>query len=431
MSWAARFRLREWAHGSLWLVPLVAGVVGAAAGILISLVDQHVEVPSFWRDSPATATAVLTSIVGASAALTGFVVTVTVLAVQMAANTFSARYMRVWYRDGLLKATLGTLIATLTLSFILLRRVDDDFVPNIGVTVSAFLVTSSLVLFLVFFDRFIHRLRPVAVAALVAEAGRRAFVESLRVADHPDVAFESREDEDDRDVLLVRAARAGAIQAVDVLGLVGWARTNDARLVVGQAVGDFVSTGSALIRVYGFTGDRANGERQLRGMVALGAERTMQQDAAFGIRIMVDIAIRALSPAVNDPTTAVQVVDYLAELLQEIGTADLAAGKQAGGVRGPRVVLRARRWPEYLALALTEIREYGCDSVQTVRRLRAMLEELHENVRPEHREAVEHELSRLNATVEASWRGSVDLDLARARDGQGIGGPRMFRGAAG
>lgn len=408
-------------------MPLAAGVAGAAAGGLISIVDQHVDAPSFWRNSPATANAVLTSIVGASAALTGFVLTVTVLAVQMAAGTFSARYMRVWYRDGLLKATLGALVATLTLSFVLLRRVDDDFVPNIGVTVSAFLVTSSLVLFLVFFDRFIHRLRPVAVAALVARAGHRAFAESLRVAAHPDVVFEAGELEGDRDPLLVRSARAGAIQAVDVPGLVGWARANDTRLVVVHAVGDFVSTGSELIRVYGLAGDRERAERDLRGMIALGAERTMQQDPAFGIRIMVDIAIRALSPAVNDPTTAVQVVDYLGELLREIGSTELAAAEPAAETSSARVVLRARRWPEYLELGLTEIREYGADSVQTVRRLRALLEELHESVRPEHRDAVARELTRLDATVAASWEASVDLDLARARDGQGIGGPPMLR----
>jgi hypothetical protein len=94
--------------------------------------------------------------------LTGFVVTVTVLAIQMATGTFSARYMRIWYRDNLLKATLAVLAGTLAFSFSLLRQVTSNQSPNIGVSVAGFLMVLSLVLFLLFFDRFIHRLRPVA-----------------------------------------------------------------------------------------------------------------------------------------------------------------------------------------------------------------------------------------------------------------------------
>ena len=80
--------------------------------------------------------------------------------------------MRLWYRDGMLKATLGVLVGTLTLSFSLLRRVEDDFVPNVGVTTSGVLIAVSALLFLFFFDRVLHRLRPAAVAAVVAKSGR-------------------------------------------------------------------------------------------------------------------------------------------------------------------------------------------------------------------------------------------------------------------
>ena len=136
MSWSRRFRIQERVRGSLWLIPLVCAVLGAVLGSVLSEIDRHVHDP-YWTYSASTATSVLTSIVGATAALIGFVVTVTVLAVQMASGTFSPRYMRLWYRDGMLKATLGVLVGTLTLSFSLLRRVEDDFIPNVGVTTSA------------------------------------------------------------------------------------------------------------------------------------------------------------------------------------------------------------------------------------------------------------------------------------------------------
>ena len=127
--------------------------------------------PGFWQYSPSTATTLLSAIVGASAALTCFVVTVTVLVVQMATGTFSARYMRLWYRDRMLKATLAVLIGTLTFSFALLRRIEQTFVPELRVTIAGTLITASVLVFIFFLDRFIHRLRPVTVAALVARAG--------------------------------------------------------------------------------------------------------------------------------------------------------------------------------------------------------------------------------------------------------------------
>lgn len=158
-------------------------------------------------------------------------------------------------------------------------------------------------------------------------------------------------------------------------------------------------------------------------MVALGAERTVEQDTAFAIRIMVDIADKALSPAVNDPTTAVQVLDHLGDVLRLIGTIDLAGSRWHGDVGTRRgLVIPVRRWEDYLTLGVTEIREYGSSAIQVMRRMRALLEELRDEVRPEHRTAVEEELARLDATVARTFGDSVDLDRASTADPQGIGG---------
>ena len=159
-------------------------------------------------------------------------------------------------------------------------------------------------------------------------------------------------------------------------------------------------------------------------MIALGDERTFEQDPAFAIRIMVDMANRALSPAVNDPTTATQVLDHIGEVLALIGRTDLEERTKPSSADTPAaVVMVASRWEDFVTLAFTEIREFGATSVQIMRRLRALLEELLETVRPEHRAALEEELRRLDATVADTWHQSVDLDLASAADGQGIGAP--------
>jgi uncharacterized membrane protein len=408
------------------VVPLIGAILGGLLGAGAIQLDRLIHVPTYWQYSSSTATTVLSAIVGATAALTGFVVTVTVLVVQMATGTFSARYMRLWYRDRMLKATLAVLVGTLTFAFALLRRIESDFVPDLGVTAAGLLVATSLVLFLIFFDRFIHRLRPVTVAALVARAGRRAFEANLREAAGPDAPEYVAEAERPagEPTQVIRSTRAGAVQAIASDRLVRWARAQRCRLVLPHVVGDFVSAKAILVEVYGGKADGRFAERELRGMIALGEERTIQQDPAFALRIMVDIALMALSPAVNAPTTATQVIDYLGETLREVGATVLPGEAPRGDDRGaPGVVMRAYRWEDYLMLGVTEIRLYGVSGIQVMRRLRAMLEELEGEVLPEHRAAVSEELARLDAAIARHWGGSVDLDRASTSSLQGIGDP--------
>jgi len=423
MTWSSRFRARQYLRGSLWVVPLLGAIVGALLGSLGIVIDEHVGVSGYWQYSPSTASTVLSSIVGSTAALIGFVVTVTVLVVQMATGTFSARYMRLWYRDRMLKAVLALLIGTLAFAFQLLRHVGNS-VPDIGVTVAGLLLLVSLIFFMLYLDRVLHRMRPVAVAALVAEDGREAFETAVRWAARPDAPdFAAGHFKPSGEpALRVHSTRAGSIQAIDDSGLVRWAREHRCLLVLPHPVGDFLPVGSTLIEVYGEPPDQA--DDPLRGMVALGVERTIEQDPAFAIRIMVDIANLALSPAVNDPTTAVQVLDHLGETLRLIGTTDLAGQSKTRGEPGlGSVVMHARRWEDFLSLGVTEIRDYGATGIQVGRRLRALLEELLETVRTEYRPAVEDELARLAATVEGVWAGHADFDRAVASDRQGIGGP--------
>jgi len=224
--------------------------------------------------------------------------------------------------------------------------------------------------------------------------------------------------------LVVRMVRGGAIQAIDFRGLGKWAHAHDSLVVLRHPIGDFVSAGAALIEIYGPAPD-SDEETRLRSMVALGVERTIEQDPAFAVRIMVDIAVRALSPAVNDPTTAVQVLDHLEDLLRLVGQTDLSDRAQPLAEMDSGLVIPVRRWADYLTLSVTEIREYGDTSIQVVRRLRAMLEELAEAVLPERRDEVLRELRRLDDAVAAKWSATVDLDLAGLADRQGIGGPSV------
>jgi uncharacterized membrane protein len=430
MSWTTRFRMRQYLAGSLWVVPLVGAVLGVTVGSLDALLTDPIHLPTALTYSASTASTLLSAIVGATAALTGFVVTVTVLVVQMATGTFSARYMRLWYRDRLLKASLALLVGTLGFSFALLRNVETNHVPNIGTSVAGLLLVLCIVVFLIFLDRVLHRMRPVAVAVLVAQYVHRDYQRyEAALSGAPDIYWGAFEPAGEAPSLVVHSDQPGSIQAVDIQGLRRWAKEKRRLIVVCHSIGDFVSASAVLFEAYGGDPPNSDEEARLRKMVVMGAERTIEQDPAFAIRIMVDIAERALSPAVNDPTTAVQVINHLADLLRLIGTVDLSGVRWSGSRDGRTgIVTPVRDWEQYLSLGTTEIREYGATSIQVMRRMRAMLEELRGEVLEPHRAAVDDELARLDATVARQWGDSVDFDRASRADNQGIGG-RVAPGA--
>jgi len=428
MSWGIAFRVGQYVKSSLWIVPFVGAMVGLVLAELGLRLDAGGVLP-FYRYSPETATAVLSATIGAAASLTGFVVTMTVLGVQMATGTFSPRYMRLWYRDRMLKILLAELIGTLAFAFTVIRQVQPEMVPDLSVSLAAAGVILGLLLFMLYLDRFMHRMRPVAVAALMAGECREAFRDWVREAARPDTAFVARGSmgPSTAPVFVVRATRAGTIQAVDARGMTRFARHHGCLLVFRHAVGDFVPVGAGIVEVHGVQPPAA-ATRHLSRLVALGVERTIEQDPSFAIRVMVDVATRALSPAVNDPTTAVQVLDHLGATLRMIGTTASPADVASSATITTGVIMPVRTWPDILQLAVTEIREYGGESIQVVRRLNALLGELRSVVLPDNRPAVDDELRRLDATIAKQFAYGIDMDLAREPDTQGIGGPTRAPG---
>ncbi|MFJ6423875.1 DUF2254 domain-containing protein [Streptomyces hydrogenans] len=421
-SWAARFRLRQYVKASLWIVPMTGLVLGALLAELALTVDSTDWPPSGWHYSATTASGVLSAIVGAMVALLGFVVTIGVLVVQQATGTLSPRYMRLWYRDRLQKAVLATFTGTFAFAFSLLRSVESTSVPDLGVTLAGAGVAVSLVLLLIYLNRFTHSLRPVAIAELVARMGLSVFTSGAAVirgaAPRAADALPSG-----GPVMRVRTVQGGAIQAFDVRGLVAEAARHDCVLVVTRLIGDFVPPGTVLVEVYGGTSRPDAG--RVTGLIALGAERTIEQDPAFALRVLVDIAIRALSPAVNDPTTAVQVINYIEWFLHTVGERHLPGRYVLADKDGAaRLVLPGRDWNAYLQLAVCEIRDYGTSSVQICRRLRAMLEGLLEALPPGQHPSVRAEMSLLGQAVEREFKDRDRRSVAQQADSQGIGGVR-------
>ena len=312
--------------------------------------------------------------------------------------------MRLWYRDPLQKVVLATFAGTFTYSFALFRRIDTNFVPDLGVTIAGIAVAVSLILLLVYLNRFTHALRPVAVAAVVEQAGERVFDQWQQILARQKVNSDHIASEFDATAAPpVLFEQAGAIQAIHLSGLVATAAEHDCLTILSRTAGDFVAPGDVFVEIKTRVGGKpflSPDPKQLRGLVALGVERTIEQDPAFALRIIVDIGIKALSPAVNDPTSAVQILDYIETFLHRICTADLRDQYPYADRTGiPRVEIPGRTWAVYLQLAVTEIRTYGTHSVQVCRRLRSLLNGLLVVAAPDRREAIQAELSLLDESI--------------------------------
>jgi uncharacterized membrane protein len=191
------------------------------------------------------------------------------------------------------------------------------------------------------------------------------------------------------------------------------------------AVGDAVLDSTAMLRVYGCSSQLP--EEALREAVRLGDERTFEQDPRYAIRLLVDIAIKALSPAINDPTTAVQALDEIEDLLIRFGRRRLEIGDFRDVHGKLRLSVIFPTWEDIVVLALDEIRLYGATSVQVMRRMKALLSELLSILPEERRPALDYWQERLQLTIESTFRDKEDALDASHEDRQGLGSSRRNR----
>src|SRR5208283_251160 len=191
-------------------------------------------------------------------------------------------------------------------------------------------------------------------------------------------------------------------------------------IAMACAVGDTLVEGAVLLRVHD-AGAPLPEDALLRA-VRVGRERTFEQDPKYPIRLLVDIAFKALSPVINDPTTAVQTIDQFEDLLRRLGAAELDAGYATDEDGALRLVFPTPTWEDYLTLSFDEIRQFGSSSVQVLRRMRSALIGLADSLPSEERvKAVRRYLEHLDHVVEASPFDVEDRRMALQEDRQGIG----------
>lgn len=388
-------RLRDRFQSSFLLLPasMTAGIGLLAA--LLTWADAALwesGVRFGFAGEPAAARGLLSTIASSTLTLAGLTFSVTLVVLALASSQYSPRVLRTFLKDRRTKMVLGVFLGTYVYALVTLRAVRSAdeaagqaaFVPGVAMTVAFVFALAAIGVFVFFIDHVVQSVRIERIIGRIA-ADTRGIIErwypleqaSSADASLPGTVASAALDTlaaDGRATRAITAATPGVVSSIDSNTLVERARAVDGLVVVQCGVGQFVPEGGPLVTVIG-TDDDLDPDA-FRGPIALSATRTETQDVGFGLRQLVDIAERALSPGVNDTTTAVQAVDQIHDLLRRLATRPIPDGRHVDADGILRVQVPVASWGDLVALALDEIRHWGANSLQIAQRLHDLLDDL-------------------------------------------------------
>jgi uncharacterized membrane protein len=420
--WRTDFRQRI--AVSLWFVPAIFAAASIGAANLTNWLDARVDAPIGVRpdlvSDPGTAATFAAAIAAATLAFVAVVFATTLVAIQLAASQYSPRTVRIFIRSRVTRVTLGLFLATFVFSLFMLVNnraavaSARQFAPVVSVAALLALTLATVFGFIAYLHGVVRLMRVQYLLEAIATESRRAIEENFPPASAYIDAGAPRPDPAPR--RLRYTGRAGVVSATDLHGLVELCRRKGCWLELTVGVGEYLAHGTPVALVHG--ADLA--ARDVTRFFLIGGERTFTQDPAFGFRQLVDVAIRALSPAVNDPTTGVQAIDRLSDLLAITGNRPDPTGLRIDSAGTVRVKRKLRNFDALLVLALTEIIRYGADAPQVVRRLRGMLDELQDTLPAERHPALASQRNLLDAAVSAALPAPF-MPVAATADREGLG----------
>ncbi len=421
LRWNNWYAFRSYVRASLWIAPVVALVLQQILMRMAIALEPVMPWLPRWPLGTTGTLAAMQAIIGLTTSFIIFTFGSMLVAIQIAGGQLTPRVIATTLlRDNVVRLTTGLFIFSLLFAIATVSRIEVA-IPNTAAWISGLLGLLSLIAFLYLIDHAARFLRPVSILWHVADVG-------LQVLDDvfPDsVAGSETQDEAPLKLgeptrIVRHVGKSAVMLAARIESLVAEAERHNGVIVAAAQVGDFVSTGQPLFLLYG--GAAAADDDTLRAAIALGLERTIEEDSTFAFRVIVDIAVKALSKAINDPTTAVLAMDQLQRLLLTAGERNLrnAYHHSADGVL--RLVFPCPDWDDFVHLSCREIRQYGAESMQVARRMRALLVNLTEVLPELRRPALRIELDLLDRAVDQLMPFEEDRRLARVADSQGLGG---------
>jgi uncharacterized membrane protein len=415
---------------SLWFVPAIATVL--AIGLALSTVefDRRFIDPEDARDyffvfgaGAEGARGVLSAVAQSIMTVTGVVFSVTIIALQLASTQYSPRVLHGFMDDRANQLVLGTFIGTFVYALLVLRfvRSDDEYVPSLSVTLAVGLALLSVGALIFFINHIANSLKVETIAA-------RTTGETLRIIERlfPSDSAESRDWDPEVDAPLagettetagepgtIQATSSGYIQAMDLESLEDDVAP-DVVLRLDRQVGDFVIHDEPLAFVW--PADRADDEKlaaTVRRAYTIGDERTHYQDLERGLVELVDMAVKALSPAVYEPTTVRVCLDRITELLVAIGRRAPTSRFHARAGGRVQVVTRYNQFESAVRQTIRPIRRYGESQAVVLIWILEYLARIADLVPPIHREPLRTEARETLARGEATIESSIDLEGLR------------------
>ncbi len=415
--WSRRLAsLNEAISAELWPVPVFWIVIAVAAGVAIPILDRLVDQDIagvlqgiLFSGGPAAARSVLGAIAGSLITATSLTFSLTVVALQLASSQASPRLLRLFASDKAVHATLSVFLATFAFALTVLRTVRDEteagggFVPRIGVTVASVLTLASIVTLTLFLAHLARQLRIETMLREVHTETSNTI--ALVSSTEPSNAIAV-----DRSTLgephTVVAEHSGFISAVDHDKLVAIACKHSIVIAEEHTVGSSVIAGTVLVSWWSDSGELVDADAlrsQVNNAYSFDYERTASQDVGFGLRQIADIASKALSPGINDPTTAVHALSHLSAILGAL----TALPEQHPGLVDEdgnlRVIRAIHEFDELLEVAVQQPRRYGASDPDVATRMLALLDEVGYLARTrEQRAALRAQLGRLAASIDSA-----------------------------
>lgn len=418
--WRARVRLREMGSRSLVLIPSIYLGGAIALGVLLPAADRTFGGNLLGIDG-AGAQSILEGVAAGMIAFAGLVVSVAVLVVQFGAGQYSPRLVQVFRRDAVIRHAIGLFVAPGVYALVAAGDIGGtrhDGPETLTVAVALALMVVALGALFRFIGRLLDLMRPRQLYARLTRQVHPA-LDAL----YPPASFQEIE------ASLVTATPISAVvtpsghgevlAAVDRARLVRVAHRANAMIEVVAQIGSYVAEDEVVVIV---RGGREINQRDVHRALLFADGRSLLQDPSFAIRCIVDVVVRALSTAINDPTSAVEGLDALDGVLRHLGRRQLESAAILDDDGNVRLVMPTPDWNELVDLALTEIRRYGAGTPQVTRRLAALLDGLEPSVAPERRAAIVRHRMLLEQHLASVYADPVEREFARTPDRLGIGG---------
>src|SRR5215472_13768821 len=356
MFWNVRYRVASYIRSSLWIIPIVAVFLQQILGRLLHGLDRQLNL-TFLGFGVEGARALFNTVITFTLSFIVFTFGSLLIAIQVSSGQYTPRIIATTLlRNNVIRYTVGLFVFTFLFAIRGLNQTETT-VHQLVVLVTGLLGLICLAAFLYLIDYCARFLRPVSLVANVSEQGLAVldsvYPEELKSEARPATLQNAGPVER---TILHRGASA-IIVAINTKPLIAEAEKANGVIEFASQVGDFLGKDEPLFFLH--SGAGMINARILRESVIFGGERTMEQDPLFAFRILVDIAIKALSPAINDPTTGVLAIDQLQRLLGRTGRRELRTDYVPGSDAALRFILRTPNWEDFVRLTFTEIRFYG------------------------------------------------------------------------